>query len=76
MDTMFAVVSSKGQIVIPSVLRDKLGIEAGTRVAINSKENYLILQPVTAAFIRSLRGCCKGGPSLAEALVEEHRREK
>jgi AbrB family looped-hinge helix DNA binding protein len=74
---MFAVVSPKGQIVIPSALH-KLGIEPGTRIAINSQDNHLILilQPVTAAFIRSIRGCCKGGPSLAEALEEEHRREK
>ncbi|HEX4485451.1 MAG TPA: AbrB/MazE/SpoVT family DNA-binding domain-containing protein [Terriglobales bacterium] len=76
MKTAFAVVSSSGRIVIPLAMRHKLGIEAGTRIAIHSEGDRLVLQAVTAAFIRSLRGCCKGGSSLVEALEEEHRREK
>jgi hypothetical protein len=32
--------------------------------------------PVTDAFIRSLRGCCKGEDSLVEAREREHRIEK
>ena len=76
MDAVFTVVSSKGQIVIPAALREKLGIKAGTRIAIRSEENQLILQPITDEFIRSLVGCCKGGDSLVEAREREHRIEK
>jgi len=76
MDPIFTVVSSKGQIVIPAALREKLGIKAGTRIAIRSEENQLILQPITDEFIRSLVGCCKGGDSLVEAREREHRIEK
>ena len=76
MESIFTVVSSKGQIVIPSALREKLGIKAGTRIAIRSEENQLILQPITDEFIRSLVGCCKGGDSLVEAREREHRIEK
>jgi AbrB family looped-hinge helix DNA binding protein len=75
-EALFAVVSSKGQIVIPAVLREKLGIEAGTRIAISSENNQLILQPITVEFIRGLRGCAKGGSSLREAREREHRIEK
>jgi AbrB family looped-hinge helix DNA binding protein len=76
MDTTFTVVSSKGQIVIPAALREKLGIKTGTRLAIRSEENQLILQPITREFIGSLVGCCKGEDSLVEAREREHRMEK
>ena len=76
METLFTVVSSKGQIVIPAPFRGKLGIQAGTRLAIHREENHLVLQPVTEEFIRSLVGCCKGETSLVEAREREHRLEK
>jgi AbrB family looped-hinge helix DNA binding protein len=76
MEAIFTVVSSKGQIVIPVELRVKMGIKAGTRVAIQCEENRLVLQPITEAFIESLAGCCKGEDSLVEAREREHRVEK
>jgi AbrB family looped-hinge helix DNA binding protein len=76
MDTMFTVVSSKGQIVIPAALREQLGIQAGTRLAIQRENNHLVLQPITDEFIHSLRGCLKGKTSLVEAREREHRIEK
>jgi AbrB family looped-hinge helix DNA binding protein len=76
MEAIFTVVSSKGQIVIPAVLREKLGIKTGTRIAIHTEENQLILQPITADYIDSLIGCCKGKDSLVEARERDHRIEK
>jgi AbrB family looped-hinge helix DNA binding protein len=76
MEPVFTVVSSKGQIVIPAALRERLGIKTGTRIAIRTEENQLILQPITDEFIRSLVGCCKGEDSLVEAREREHRIEK
>ena len=76
MDTMFTVVSSKGQIVFPATLREQLGIQAGTRLAIQRENNHLVLQPITDEFIHSLRGCLKGKTSLVEAREREHRIEK
>jgi AbrB family looped-hinge helix DNA binding protein len=76
MDTLFTVVSSKGQIVIPAALREELGIGAGTRIAIQRENDRLVLQPITKEFIRSLVGCCKGEDSLVEALQRERRSEK
>jgi AbrB family looped-hinge helix DNA binding protein len=76
MDAVFTVVSSKGQIVIPAALRQKLGIKTGTRLAIRSEENQLILQPITKEFIRSMVGCCKGEDSLVEARERGHRMDK
>lgn len=76
MEASFTIVSSKGQIVIPSALRDKLGIQAGTRIAIHLEENRLVLQPITGDYIDSLLGSCKGTDSLVEARERDHRIEK
>jgi AbrB family looped-hinge helix DNA binding protein len=76
MSTLFAKVSSKGQIVIPADLRDELGITSGTQVAIHRENDRLVLQPITEEFIRSRRGCLKGPDSLVEAREREHRLEK
>ena len=76
METIFTIVSSKGQIVIPAALRQQLGIEAGTRLAIQREKNHLVLQPVTDEFIHSLRGSLKGKTSLVEAREREHKNEK
>ena len=75
METLFTTVSSKGQIVIPAELRAALGINTGTRVAIQKQDKHLILQPITEEFIDSLMGCCKGA-GLAEAREREHRNDE
>lgn len=72
----FTTVSSKGQLVIPAGVRQKLGIKAGTRVAIEIEDTRLILEPITEAYIRSLRGSLKGKTSMVEARDREHRLEK
>jgi AbrB family looped-hinge helix DNA binding protein len=76
METLFTMASSKGQIVIPAALRQKLGIKAGTRLAVTREEGRLILQPVTEDFIDSVMGSCKGEDSLVEVLQRERRIEK
>ncbi len=75
MDAETATVASKGQLVIPARLRRRLGIRKGTRVSFVEDNGRLILQPVTAEFIRSLRGSLKDGPSALKFLMQERRRE-
>ncbi len=69
-------VSSKGQVVIPAKFRRELGIRKGTVVSFHQDDGRLILQPITAEYIRSLRGCLKGGPSLMKILMRERKRER
>ncbi len=76
MQNTFTTLSSKGQVVIPLELREKLGLEAGTKMAIRIEANHLVIEPITEAYIRSLRGCLKGTDSLVEAREREHRLEK
>ena len=75
-EDIFIVVRSKGQIMIPAALREKLGIETGTRLAIRSEDNQLILRPINDEFIRSLRGRYKGKTSLVAARERDHKRDE
>jgi AbrB family looped-hinge helix DNA binding protein len=73
----FTTVSSKGQIVIPAELRERLGIEAGTRIAVRIERDHLIiLEPINEGYIRRLRGSLKGPVSMVEAREREKRLEK
>lgn len=72
----YGQLSTKGQVVIPSELREQYGMTPGTRVAIEANGDHLILRPITDAYIESLRGCLKGGPSLADMRDKEHKDDR
>lgn len=74
---METVVTSKGQVVIPSKIRRKLGIKEGTYIQIDVDDlnRRIILTPVTREYIHSLRGKYKG-KGLLKALMAEKKREK
>jgi AbrB family looped-hinge helix DNA binding protein len=69
-------VTSKGQLVIPSRLRKKLGIHKGTRVSVTSEGTRLILQPITPEYIHSLRGMLSKDSRALEILYEERKRDR
>ena len=60
--------TTKGQVVIPSSVRRKLGIKTGTRIRVELDEAnaQIILKPITREYIHSLRGKFRGA-----ALLEE-----
>jgi len=74
---METIVTSKGQVVIPSKLRRRLGIREGTYIQIDLDDvnKRLILTPVTREYVHSLRGKYKG-KGLMKALMAEKIREK
>jgi AbrB family looped-hinge helix DNA binding protein len=80
MEQLFTTVSSKGQMVIPAPIREALGIEPGTRIAIQIEGEKLVLAPQTLAsklrLIKKLRGCTADGPSGCDMLLEDRRRER
>lgn len=67
--------SSKGQIVIPKELREKLGIGAGRKLLLRLVENHIELVPLPDEPVQALRGMLKAETSLAEELIEERRRD-
>jgi len=76
MKSEVSTVTTKGQLVIPSKLRRKYSIKQGTQVAFLEQENRLVLQPLTAEFIRSLRGSLSGEPSALKTLLEDRKRDR
>lgn len=71
-----STVTTKGQLVIPSKLRRKFGIREGTQVAFVEEAQRLVLQPLTAEFIHSLRGSLRGKPSALKLLLEDRKRDR
>ena len=74
---MEAYATVKGQIVIPSRIRRKLGITESTRIQIDVDEENkkIILTPITREYIHSVRGKYKG-KGLLKALMAEKKIEK
>ena len=52
----YTAVNAKGQIVIPAGIRERFAIKQGTKIAFVEEQGRLFLQPVTDAFIESVRG--------------------
>lgn len=74
---METTATTKGQIVIPSSVRRKLGIKTGTRIQVELDEEnaQIILKPITREYIHSLRGRLRGKGLLKE-LAAEKKKEK
>ena len=66
---------SKGQVVIPSALRKEFEIEEGTRAQVYAENGHIVLKPITARYIKSLRGSLKGTRAM-EVFTAERRRER
>lgn len=50
------VVTTKGQIVIPSKIRRRLNIKGGTKLYIEERGDELVLKAVTAAYFEKIAG--------------------
>jgi bifunctional DNA-binding transcriptional regulator/antitoxin component of YhaV-PrlF toxin-antitoxin module len=73
--TNTAYFSVKGQIVIPRWLCKQFEIEEGTRAHVSATPQGILIQPITAKHIRSLRGSLKGSGAM-KALIEDRERER
>ena len=71
-----AVVTAKGQVVIPSRLRRKFGIKKGTQVSLFERDGEIIIKPITDEYIRSMAGITGTKGRLLKALKEEKARER
>jgi len=71
-----ATISAKGWIVIPAEFRRKYALAPGHRVAIVDYGGVLSVVPATANPIATGFGMLAGGKSLANALLEDRRRDR
>jgi AbrB family looped-hinge helix DNA binding protein len=66
---------AKGQVVIPRRLRREFEIEEGTKAQVYEHDGCIILKPITAKYIKSLRGSLKGSGAM-KALTEDRKKER
>jgi len=71
-----AVVTTKGQVVIPAKLRRRFGIKKGTQVFIYEKGGEIVVKPITDEYIESMAGMAGTKGKLLKALKEEKEKER
>jgi AbrB family looped-hinge helix DNA binding protein len=67
--------SVKGQVVIPRWLRREFEIGEGTRAHVSATPEGILIQPLTAKHIRTLRGSLKGSKAM-EVFTTERKKER
>jgi AbrB family looped-hinge helix DNA binding protein len=71
-----AVVTVKGQVVIPSRLRRKFNIRKGTQVYLYERDNEIVMKPITDEYIARMAGMTGTKGKLLKALKDEKARER
>jgi AbrB family looped-hinge helix DNA binding protein len=71
-----AIVTVKGQVVIPSRFRRKFGIKKGTQVSLFERDGEIVIKPITDEYIRSMAGITGTKGKLLKALKEEKAKER
>ena len=71
-----AVVTVKGQIVIPSKLRRKFGIKKGTQVYVYERDGEITIKPITDDYIRNMAGMAGTKGKLLKAMMVEKTKER
>jgi len=71
-----SIVSVKGQVVIPSGVRRKLGIKKGTQVHLYERNGEVVIRPVTDEYLRAMAGITGTGGKLLSALRAEKAKER
>ena len=66
--------SSKGQLVIPKEIREKLKLIPKRPIIIELMDDCAVVKPMPD-MRKKLRGSLKGKPSMSRALVREHQSE-
>ena len=71
-----AIVTVKGQIVIPSTIRKRYGIHKGTRLCIIDEQDQIVLRPLTKDYFRKVAGILKNKKILSQEFLKERMRDK
>ena len=69
-------VTTRGRIVIPARLRQKLGIKPGAKVCFIEHGSDILFQPVTKEYVRSVCGMLKDTTSATAELLIERKKDR
>lgn len=70
------IVTTKGQVVIPSRIRRKLNINKGMRLSVEERDNEIILIPLTPAYFGGLTGILSTKGRLANMMIEARTQDR
>ena len=71
-----AVITSKGQIVIPVKIRRKYGMKNGTKVAFIEQNDKLIIQALDKEYFNKLAGILDEKGKMLKSLMEDKKKER
>lgn len=71
-----AVVTPKGQLVIPALLRKRHGIKGGTRVCFLEEGDSIVLKPMTPDYFQKLAGILGTEGKGTSALLVERAKDR
>ena len=71
-----AVVTTKGQIVIPVKIRRRYGIKNGSKVAFIEQEGKLMVQPLDKDYFNNLAGILGEKGKMLKSLMEDKKKER
>ncbi|MDB5209657.1 MAG: hypothetical protein JWQ30_484 [Sediminibacterium sp.] len=71
-----AVLTSKGQLLIPKRLRNKYGIIAGVRIILEETNHGVLITPMNEQYFKSFAGILKTTGKLGEEIRQMKEEEK
>ena len=74
MDT--GIVTIKGQVVIPSRIRRRLGIKKGTKVCFIERNEDVIIRPLTRDYLEKMAGFLSTGGEVTKSLIETRKQDR
>ena len=70
-----SIITTKGQVVIPSRIRNKYGMKKGTKVAFIEKGNAVLMQLLDRNYFESLAGQLGTESKMLKSLMEDKKKE-
>ena len=71
-----SIVTVKGQIVIPSKMRKRLGLKKGTKVSLIDRGDEIVVRPLTKDYFERMAGVLKTGGLLTRRLLEDRAKDR
>lgn len=68
--------SNKGQLVIPSDIREKYGLRKGDRFLVRDVKGKIVLEPLPRHPLLDLRGALKSGAGAVNLLLREREKDR
>lgn len=70
------VITTKGQVVIPSAIRKHLNLKEGTTLCVTEEGDKIIFQPLTREYFHRMAGILPTKGRLTRALIQERAKDK